>query len=677
MFGGAANGSLVAQEIPVSSPPVQQAKPPAPPQGPATRTIAVPGRSVPTLGTTSASPAPTEAKTAKLPEGPVAVLPTLGSTTLRTFDRPGGSSIAPVGLAVPHTLVDTEAVLLGIASPNPPMPAGPPGGAPPAADTLLNRIAIVGDGPAPDVIYSPSAAAALGRSPEASRRLASDSAYLPEHPQYSIGDFFRDRAQQGPTNDLVNALADFITQRNAANRDRRPPGPAPIANGGTDPTGAAAPGPASNATTGPGTQTTSHTRLTPEQLCLYEQALRARSCMECHGNPDILRAGIMPMDLPWGAPGAKAIRGGAQAAGEAGLGFVPVAGEAQDVAVLSDPASQWWEKCVSSISLAISGFTGTAAPNAGAFLRAGKRLDEIHDAVEGVDAAADAARATGAVADAAGDTTRAAGAAGDAGRPADVGPAGTVASGAEPHAPVSPPDPPKASAPDTPQPTPDPGAGNAANGSKPEGPDTPAIEAPSPESPLAWNDYSDLHQSNATISGTTTRGARKNADGSVSSVTPGELKKPLPNSQYSVNGYSYHTDAEGRVTRVEGTLDTLQPAPRNERQQSAVGKAGVERPEGYQYGLSDDGGHLIGSRFNGAGESINMVPQNSALNQNGLWKQMEDEWQKAIAEGKAVRVRIEPRYTDSSVRPDRFDIVFQVADGQPVTRHILNTSTGQ
>jgi hypothetical protein len=194
---------------------------------------------------------------------------------------------------------------------------------------------------------------------------------------------------------------------------------------------------------------------------------------------------------------------------------------------------------------------------------------------------------------------------------------------------------------------------------------------------VQWNDYSDLHNAGSAIPRTTTTGARRNADGTFSPVTPAELKKPLPNSQYSINGYTYHTDGQGRVTQVEGTLDRLDSAPRNKGQQSAVGKAGVERPEGYKRGESDDGGHLIGSRFHGAGESINMVPVNSALNQNGMWKIMEDGWERAIKEGNVVRVRIELRYTGSSARPDSFDIVHQVGDGAATPETIRNTRTGR
>ena len=44
--------------------------------------------------------------------------------------------------------------------------------------------------------------------------------------------------------------------------------------------------------------------------------------------------------------------------------------------------------------------------------------------------------------------------------------------------------------------------------------------------------------------------------------------------------------------------------------------------------FADNGGHMIGARFNGPVDLINYHAQNRPTNAhaNGLWKQMEDEW---------------------------------------------------
>ena len=190
----------------------------------------------------------------------------------------------------------------------------------------------------------------------------------------------------------------------------------------------------------------------------------------------------------------------------------------------------------------------------------------------------------------------------------------------------------------------------------------------------------EFQKAEAAVTGTLTRAVRQTGDGTTVAVTPAELRSPQPGSRYSVNGYLYATDDQGRVIRAEGELQ-LTTAARNATQQSEVGRAGVERPSGYVYGESDDGGHLIGSRFNGAGEALNMVPQNSALNQNGKWKALENQWAQALKDGTRVKVRIEPRFSGGSNRPDYFDIVVEVPSStggwMPWGTHtIRNTQTG-
>lgn len=83
---------------------------------------------------------------------------------------------------------------------------------------------------------------------------------------------------------------------------------------------------------------------------------------------------------------------------EVGSGFVPVVGEAQDIAVLVGPGDQdWWVRGLAGVSLAVNLFTIGFAPNLGGFLRGGesvadgaadasraaKGLDELTDAAEG------------------------------------------------------------------------------------------------------------------------------------------------------------------------------------------------------------------------------------------------------------------------------------------------------
>ena len=46
---------------------------------------------------------------------------------------------------------------------------------------------------------------------------------------------------------------------------------------------------------------------------------------------------------------------------------------------------------------------------------------------------------------------------------------------------------------------------------------------------------------------------------------------------------------------------------------------------------------------------------NANLNR-GEWKQMENEWAKALRKGKTVKVEIEPLYESTDIRPNRFRV---------------------
>ena len=64
----------------------------------------------------------------------------------------------------------------------------------------------------------------------------------------------------------------------------------------------------------------------------------------------------------------------------------------------------------------------------------------------------------------------------------------------------------------------------------------------------------------------------------------------------------------------------------------------------------DDGGHLIGARFNGEPGYINMDAQNSNLNR-GLYKALENSWDKALDGQNKVFVNIVTEKSEGSDRP--------------------------
>lgn len=118
----------------------------------------------------------------------------------------------------------------------------------------------------------------------------------------------------------------------------------------------------------------------------------------------------------------------------------------------------------------------------------------------------------------------------------------------------------------------------------------------------------------------------------------------------------YVTDTQGRVKEVGAELK-LSKSDRNEYQQNCVGKSGC---------AGDEGGHLIASALGGAGDRINIVPQEKTLNR-GAWRAMEREFQQALAEGKTVSVKIEMGYPQNGGRPSEFRVVASIG-GEPFER---------
>lgn len=157
-------------------------------------------------------------------------------------------------------------------------------------------------------------------------------------------------------------------------------------------------------------------------------------------------------------------------------------------------------------------------------------------------------------------------------------------------------------------------------------------------------------------------------DGGSKGDWPPELnaRDLQPNTDYVVNGYTYQTDAQGRVTSAEGQLD-LKTADRNSYQQGVSGR---------EDRLPDDqGGHLIASIFNGAGDRVNLVPMNGNFNM-GAWRNMERGFEEALEAGKSVDVNIEVIYSGDSTRPDGFVINSEVG-GVAQTDTFFNRPGGE
>lgn len=156
-------------------------------------------------------------------------------------------------------------------------------------------------------------------------------------------------------------------------------------------------------------------------------------------------------------------------------------------------------------------------------------------------------------------------------------------------------------------------------------------------------------------------------------------KELLPNVQYvTESGYRYTTDEFGRISRVEVDELVLKKGKRNAHSQRVAGREFRVTEAELWEGL-DDGGHLIGTQFNGPGDLDNLVAMNREINRRGgTWYNMEEEWAKALKEvpPRKVTVDIQPVYSGNSLRPDRFEVVYQIEGDVPKFKTIENQIGG-
>lgn len=105
--------------------------------------------------------------------------------------------------------------------------------------------------------------------------------------------------------------------------------------------------------------------------------------------------------------------------------------------------------------------------------------------------------------------------------------------------------------------------------------------------------------------------------------------------------YKYETDELGRVSKASGEL-SLEKGERSPSAQLEAG--GDDRLD------TDDGGHLIGTRFAGSGEAENLVPMDRRVNRK-VYKSFENAWADALEDEKTVDVAVEAYYSDEGLRP--------------------------
>ncbi len=141
-----------------------------------------------------------------------------------------------------------------------------------------------------------------------------------------------------------------------------------------------------------------------------------------------------------------------------------------------------------------------------------------------------------------------------------------------------------------------------------------------------------------------------------------EFGKLKPNVRYQAGEYEYlyRTDDLGRLQ--EWDAQDLQLTQRSERLSHAARTPGKLK--------GDHAGHLAGDRFGGSPELDNLVSQLQGVNLSD-YKKLENQWAKALEEGKKVSVQVRVNYAGDSLRPSSFDVTYFI-DGKPHYSHIKN-----
>ena len=85
--------------------------------------------------------------------------------------------------------------------------------------------------------------------------------------------------------------------------------------------------------------------------------------------------------------------------------------------------------------------------------------------------------------------------------------------------------------------------------------------------------------------------------------------------------------------------------------------------------LGNEGGYLIARIFGGSGELDNLVAMDKIVN-TSKYKKVENQWQKALKEGKEVQVTIDIVYDGENKRPKEFSINYSI-DGKKVEKQFL------
>lgn len=129
----------------------------------------------------------------------------------------------------------------------------------------------------------------------------------------------------------------------------------------------------------------------------------------------------------------------------------------------------------------------------------------------------------------------------------------------------------------------------------------------------------------------------------------------LPNTQYTVNGYTYQSDEKGRIIHVEGNL-----AGKDGERAALNAKVSDMRD-------TDQRGHIIADIFGGSNQNDNLVAQLQSINQ-GSYKVLESSLSDLIMSQNQVHGNYTIEYADNSSRPSAVTVNYSINGGTPVSQ---------
>ena len=136
----------------------------------------------------------------------------------------------------------------------------------------------------------------------------------------------------------------------------------------------------------------------------------------------------------------------------------------------------------------------------------------------------------------------------------------------------------------------------------------------------------------------------------------------VANTEFFKNGYKYLTDEQGRV--IEASFESLRLKPEGRLRFKIADDISTITHGEIKSCIEArvDKSHLIADNFDGDNTLANLVAMPSHVNQ-GIYKQIEDIWEKALLSGKKVSGKISVEYDSKSYVPKCFKIVYDIGEG--------------